>query len=109
MHGHSCCIFFFSGCSDIGILKPTWRPKAQIPIAVPKLPTEYIHRHRLMKQVVNCLLEPTGVPQRATDDDGPVRLISIGSCVCTSLCMDGRLIQYVRVSIVLYLFRKMQL
>eukprot|EP00978_Attheya_sp_CCMP212_P008917 scaffold21034_cov42-Attheya_sp.AAC.2 len=63
------------GANDIGILKPTWRPKAQIPIAVPKLPTEYIHRHRLMKQVVNCLLEPTGVPQRATDDDGPKNAI----------------------------------
>ena len=38
-------------------LKPNWLPKADIPSAVPKLPIEYIHRHRLMKQVVNCLLD----------------------------------------------------
>ena len=37
--------------------KSQWLPKADIPSAVPKLPVEYIHRHRLMKQVVNCLLD----------------------------------------------------
>jgi len=38
-------------------LKPNWLPKADIPSAVPNLSVEYIHRHRLMKQVVNCLLD----------------------------------------------------
>jgi hypothetical protein len=37
-------------------LKPNWLPKADIPSAVPKLPVEYIHCHRLMKQIINCLL-----------------------------------------------------
>ena len=41
-----------------------------MPPAVPKLPTEFIHRHRLMKQVVNCLLDLTTGP-RDTDDDSP--------------------------------------
>lgn len=45
--------------SDLQALKPDWRPKADIPSAVPKLPTEYIHRHRLMKQVVSCMLDQT--------------------------------------------------
>lgn len=48
-------------------LKPNWLPKADIPSAVPKLPTEYIHRHRLMKTVVNCLLD-RGAGPRDTDD-----------------------------------------
>mmetsp|Transcript_29395 Transcript_29395/g.85500 ORF Transcript_29395/g.85500 Transcript_29395/m.85500 type:complete len:1799 (-) Transcript_29395:77-5473(-) len=48
-------------------LKPNWAPKADIPSAVPKLPIEYIHRHRLMKQVVNCLLD-RGTGPRDTDD-----------------------------------------
>ena len=48
-------------------LKPNWLPKADIPSAVPKLPIEYIHRHRLMKQVVNCLLD-RGTGPRDTDD-----------------------------------------
>lgn len=43
--------------TDLQALKPDWRPKADIPSSVPKLPTEYIHRHRLMKQVVSCLLD----------------------------------------------------
>jgi hypothetical protein len=43
--------------SDLVELKPDWRPKADIPSAVPKLPIEYIHRHRLMKQVVSSLLD----------------------------------------------------
>lgn len=43
--------------ADLAALKPSWRPKADIPSAVPKLPTEYVHRHRLMKQVVGCLLD----------------------------------------------------
>lgn len=42
---------------ELAALKPNWRPKADIPAAVPKLPTEYVHRHRLMKQVVSCLLD----------------------------------------------------
>ncbi len=37
-------------------LKPNWLPKADIPTTVPILPVEYIHRHRLMKQVVNSLI-----------------------------------------------------
>ncbi|GAX11007.1 hypothetical protein FisN_2Lh536 [Fistulifera solaris] len=43
--------------ADLAALKPSWRPKADIPSAVPKLPLEYVHRHRLMKQVVGCLLD----------------------------------------------------
>jgi hypothetical protein len=42
---------------DLAELKPDWRPKADIPSAVPKLPIEYIHRHRLMKQVVSSMLD----------------------------------------------------
>eukprot|EP00537_Pseudo-nitzschia_pungens_P017549 CAMPEP_0172410364 /NCGR_PEP_ID=MMETSP1061-20121228/76842_1 /TAXON_ID=37318 /ORGANISM="Pseudo-nitzschia pungens, Strain cf. pungens" /LENGTH=1615 /DNA_ID=CAMNT_0013146543 /DNA_START=169 /DNA_END=5017 /DNA_ORIENTATION=- len=57
--------------SDLTALKPDWRPKADIPSAVPKLPTEYIHRHRLMKQVVSCLLEQTGAGPRDTDEEYP--------------------------------------
>ena len=49
-------------------LKPNWAPKADIPSAVPKLPIEYIHRHRLMKQVVNCLLD-RGTGPRDTDEE----------------------------------------
>jgi hypothetical protein len=41
-------------------LKPNWMPKATIPITVPILPVEYIHRHRLMKQVVNSLINCSG-------------------------------------------------
>ena len=41
-------------------LKPNWMPKADVPGAVPKLPIEYIHRHRLMKQVVNSLINRPG-------------------------------------------------
>ncbi len=50
-------------------IKSNFTPKAEIPSAVPKLPIEYIHRHRLMKQVVNCLLDRTG--PRDTDDEAP--------------------------------------
>lgn len=56
--------------SDLQALKPDWRPKADIPSSVPKLPTEYIHRHRLMKQVVSCMLDqsaPAG--PRDTDEE----------------------------------------
>lgn len=35
---------------------PAWTAKADIPSTVPKLPIEYIHRHRLMKQIVNSLI-----------------------------------------------------
>jgi tetratricopeptide (TPR) repeat protein len=65
--------------SDLAALKPDWRPKADIPSAVPKLPIEYIHRHRLMKQVVSCLLEQTGAGPRDTDEE------SHGSAVITSI------------------------
>jgi hypothetical protein len=58
-----------SADSDLTALKPDWRPKADIPSSVPKLPTEYIHRHRLMKQVVSCLLEQSGAGPRDTDDE----------------------------------------
>lgn len=60
-----------SADSDLTALKPDWRPKAEIPSSVPKLPTEYIHRHRLMKQVVSCLLEQTGAGPRDTDEESP--------------------------------------
>ena len=52
---------------DLAALKPNWRPKADIPSSVPKLPTEYVHRHRLMKQVVSCLLEE---PEVQPNEDG---------------------------------------
>ncbi|KAL7552348.1 hypothetical protein ACHAWF_015590, partial [Thalassiosira exigua] len=51
-------------------IKSNFAPKAEIPSAVPKLPTEYIHRHRLMKQVVNCLLDRNAGP-RDTDEEAP--------------------------------------
>ncbi|KAL7483179.1 LOW QUALITY PROTEIN: hypothetical protein ACHAW6_008841 [Cyclotella cf. meneghiniana] len=50
-------------------IKSNFTVKAEIPSAVPKLPIEYIHRHRLMKQVVNCLLDRAG--PRDTDDETP--------------------------------------
>ncbi|KAL7458434.1 hypothetical protein ACHAWC_010046 [Mediolabrus comicus] len=61
-----------SGDSNVNVLdeiKSNFTPKAEIPSAVPKLPIEYIHRHRLMKQVVNCLLDRAG--PRDTDDESP--------------------------------------
>lgn len=51
-------------------IKSNFTPKAEIPSAVPKLPIEYIHRHRLMKQVVNCLLDRNTGP-KDTDDITP--------------------------------------
>jgi hypothetical protein len=57
--------------SDLQALKPDWRPKADIPSSVPKLPTEYIHRHRLMKQVVSCMLDQSSASgPRDTDEEG---------------------------------------
>ncbi|EJK48758.1 hypothetical protein THAOC_32416, partial [Thalassiosira oceanica] len=53
-------------------IRSNFTPKAEIPSAVPKLPTEYIHRHRLMKQVVNCLLDRAGGPVRR--QGGPAQL-----------------------------------
>lgn len=44
---------------ELAQLKPNWQPKADVPASVPKLPMEYVHRHRLMKQVVSCLLGET--------------------------------------------------
>ena len=58
------------GGNVLDAIKSNFAPKAEIPSAVPKLPIEYIHRHRLMKQVVNCLLDRAGGP-RDTDDDAP--------------------------------------
>jgi hypothetical protein len=57
--------------NDLAALKPDWRPKADIPSVVPKLPTEYIHRHKLMKQVVSCLLDQNGAGPRDIDDESP--------------------------------------
>lgn len=59
--------------NDLAALKPNWRPKAEIPPSVPKLPTEYVHRHRLMKQVVSCLLDENETPQ--SDNGGPQNTI----------------------------------
>lgn len=59
-----------SADDELAALKPNWRPKADIPSSVPKLPFEYVHRHRLMKQVVSYLLDEVepqvsgdGIPQ----------------------------------------------
>jgi tetratricopeptide (TPR) repeat protein len=52
-----------SADDELAALKPSWRPKAEIPSTVPKLPTEYVHRHRLMKQVVSCLLDESETPK----------------------------------------------
>ena len=46
---------------ELAAMKPNWRRKAEVPSTVPKLPTEYVHRHRLMKQVVSCLLDEADV------------------------------------------------
>jgi tetratricopeptide (TPR) repeat protein len=56
--------------NDLAALKPSWRPKADIPSSVPKLPIEYVHRHRLMKQVVGSLLdENESLPQSVDDSN----------------------------------------
>lgn len=65
-------LLFFSQSSsgsELQNLKPNWQPKADIPSSVPKLPTEYIHRHRLMKQAVNCLLDQNGAGPRDVDEE----------------------------------------
>lgn len=62
---------------ELAALKPNWRPKADIPTSVPKLPTEYVHRHRLMRQVVGCLLDENELQQT---EDGIVQN-SIITCV----------------------------
>lgn len=59
--------------SNLQELKPNWLPKADIPPEVPKLPIEYVHRHRLMRQVVSCLLDQSGAGPRDTDDEATVR------------------------------------
>lgn len=61
--------------SNLQDLKPNWLPKADIPSSVPKLPIEYVHRHRLMKQVVSCLLDQCGAGPRDTDDEAMVSVI----------------------------------
>lgn len=58
--------------SDLVSLKPNWQPKAEVPSSVPKLPTEYIHRHRLMKQVVSCLIDLPESGPVDTDYNTPV-------------------------------------
>lgn len=63
------CLLTHISFSDLAMLKPNWQPKADIPSSVPKLPTEYIHRHRLMKQAVNCLLDQNGAGPRDTDEE----------------------------------------
>lgn len=63
--------------SDLQALKPDWRPKADIPSSVPKLPTEYIHRHRLMKQVVSCLLDQTAPPAAREGEDEVPDVVSV--------------------------------
>jgi tetratricopeptide (TPR) repeat protein len=55
---------------ELAAMKPSWRRKSEIPSTVPKLPTEYVHRHRLMKQVVSCLLDEVEVTK--TDDGGEI-------------------------------------
>lgn len=52
--------------NDPSDLKPNWMPKADVPATVPKLPIEYIHRHRLMKQVVNSLINRPGFDGNTT-------------------------------------------
>jgi hypothetical protein len=67
--------------SELANLKPNWLPKADIPSAVPKLPPEYIHRHRLMKQVVNCLLDKNGAGPRDVDEEVAVRILLLFTSV----------------------------
>ena len=74
-------ITYYSNLQD---LKPNWLPKADIPSSVPKLPIEYVHRHRLMKQVVSCLLDQNGAGPRDTDDEVMV--------CCNNLCFVYRLL-----------------
>jgi hypothetical protein len=45
--------------SGLREILPSWRPKAEVPPSAPKLPMEYMHRHALMNQVVDCLLDRT--------------------------------------------------
>jgi hypothetical protein len=45
--------------SGLRELLPSWCPKAEVPHSAPKLPMEYMHRHALMNQVVDCLLDRT--------------------------------------------------
>lgn len=49
--------------------KGIWLPKADIPASVPKLPVEYVHRHRLMKQVVNSLIGRSDSDNHKDSDD----------------------------------------
>jgi hypothetical protein len=70
-------MFFIGLSSNLQDLKPNWLPKADIPSSVPKLPTEYVHRHRLMKQVVSCLLDQSGAGPRDTDDEAMVSYFDI--------------------------------
>ena len=58
---------------ELAQLKPNWQPKADVPSSVPKLPVEYVHRHRLMKQVVSCLL---GEVENAAESNSGSNLIT---------------------------------
>ena len=50
-------------------MKGIWLPKADVPTSVPKLPVEYVHRHRLMKQVVNSLIGRSDSDNQKDGDD----------------------------------------
>ena len=68
--------------SDTSKLKPNRQSKADVPIAVPKLPTEYIHCHQLMKQVINCLLDRPGAGPRDTDEVNNVSIVFFFKQLC---------------------------
>lgn len=72
--------------SNLQEIKPNWQPKADIPSVVPKLPTEYIHRHRLMKQVVNCLLDQPSSSERNRDDNANMSVSIILLCWIFIFC-----------------------
>ena len=51
-------------------IRSNFTPRAEVASAVHKLPIEYIHRHRLIKQVVDCPLDRAMGP-RDTDEELP--------------------------------------
>ena len=61
--------------NDPSELKSNWQAKADIPTAVPKLPTEYIHCHQFMKQVISCLLYKPGAGPRDTVKENNVSIV----------------------------------
>ena len=50
---------------------PKWVPIAQLPDNIPRLPLHYVHRHRLMQQVVNSLLDRSSSGPRDCDVENP--------------------------------------